>query len=169
MNTLNISQTIRISKAALMSFISFFGVLVLVNDFTDYSTNYGYLAHILSMDTTYARENYSYRAITSPMAHHRVYWLIITLEVLFTVSCIVGTYQLFKNINNSARKFHEAKKFAVIGLLIAIFIYYVCFQVIGVEWFNMDESRHWNYKEWARHIVVFILPLLIYLVMRIER
>ena len=27
----------------------------------------------------------------------------------------------------------------------------------------MDESPYWNYKDWARHIVDFIIPLLIYL------
>ncbi|WGK91466.1 DUF2165 family protein [Pseudomonas migulae] len=169
MNHLTSDQTIRISKATLMLLISFFGFLMLFSNFTDYPTNYEYIAHILSMDTTREGEKYSYRAITSPMAHHRIYWLIITLEVLFTAFCMTGTYQLFKNINTSAKKFHEAKKYALIGLLIAVFIYYVCFQVVGVEWFNMDESQQWNYKDWARHIVDFIMPLMIYVAIRIER
>ncbi|MCP1499745.1 putative small integral membrane protein [Pseudomonas migulae] len=169
MNHLTINQTIKISKATLMLFISFFGLLMLYSNFTDYPTNYEYIAHILSMDTTREGARYSYRAVTSPMAHHRIYWLIITLEVLFTVFCMVGTYHLYKNINTSTKKFHEAKKFAIIGLMIAVFIYYVCFQIIGAEWFNMDESPYWNYKDWARHIVDFIIPLLIYLTLRIER
>lgn len=169
MNHLTTDKTIRISKATLMLFISFFGFFMLVSNFTDYPTNYEYIAHILSMDTTLDREKYSYRAITSPMAHHRIYWLIITLEVLFTVFCMMGTYHFYKNINTSAKKFHEAKKYALTGLLIAVFIYYVCFQIIGVEWFNMDESQQWNYKDWARHIVDFILPLMMYVALRIER
>lgn len=169
MHAMSVNQTIRLSKAILMSYISFFGVLVVMNNFIDYPANHEYLAHVLSMDTTSNGEKFSYRAITSPIAHHRIYWLIITLEVLFTVTCIIGTFQLFKNLNSSAKKFHEAKKFAIIGLLVATFIYYVFFQVIGVEWFNMDQSEDWNYKEWARHIVVFILPLLIYLTLRNEQ
>ncbi len=169
MNNLTTSQTIRISKAILMVFVSCFGLLVLLSNFTDYATNYEYVAHILSMDTTSANSKYAYRAITSSMAHHRIYWMIITLEVLFTACCMIGTYQLVINLNASARKFHEAKKFAIIGLLIALLVYYLLFQVIGIEWFNMDQSEHWNYKEWARPIVDFILPLIIYLTMRIER
>jgi predicted small integral membrane protein len=152
-----------------MLFISFFGLLVLYSNFADYATNYEFLAHILSMDTTRGSPKYSHRAITSPMLHHRIYWLIITLEVVFTAFCILGTYHLYKNINTSSKKFHEAKKFAIIGILIALFLYYVCFQVIGVEWFNMDESQHWNYKDWARHIVDFMLAALIYVTIRIER
>jgi predicted small integral membrane protein len=50
-----------------------------------------------------------------------------------------------------------------------MFVYYIGLQVIGVEWFNMDESQTWNAKDWARHIVDFILPLLIYVAVRIER
>jgi predicted small integral membrane protein len=82
---------------------------------------------------------------------------------------MIGTYHLFKTLNDSAKKFHEAKKFAIIGLMISIFIYYVCFQVIGIEWFNMDKSPHWNYKDWAQYVIDFILPVLIYISIRTER
>ncbi|MBD9566277.1 DUF2165 family protein [Pseudomonas sp. PDM09] len=169
MNHLTTDQIIRISKATLMLFISFFGLLVMYSNFTDYPSNYEYVAHVLSMDTTSNNLKYSYRAITSPMLHHRIYWLIITLEVLFTIFCLVGTYHLYRNINSSAQEFHEAKKFAIIGLMIAFFIYYACLQVVGVEWFNMDESKEWNAKDWARHITDFILPLLVYVALKIER
>jgi predicted small integral membrane protein len=168
LNKLTTSQAIKISKASIMLFISFFGILMMYSNVTDYATNYEYLAHILSMDTTRDGHKYAHRAINSPMMHHRIYWLIITLEVMFTVFCTMGTIQLFKNMNTNATAFHEAKKFAIIGLLIALFLYYVCFQVIGIEWFNMDESLQWSYKDWARHIVGFILPALIYLAIRIE-
>lgn len=167
MNYLTTAQTIRISKAALMLFVSIFGLMVMYSNFTDYPSNYQYLSHVLSMDTVEGA-NYQYRAITSPMAHHRIYWLIITLEVLSTCFCVAGTYYLYININSSAKKFHEAKRFSMIGLLIAIFIYYVGFQVIGVEWFNMDESDRWNYKNWAQNSVDFMLPLMIFMALRIE-
>lgn len=169
MNHLTTDQLIRYSKAVLMACFSFFGLLVMVGNFTDYPTNYEYVGHVLSMDTTRENTNISYRAITSPMLHHRIYWIIITLEVMYTVYCLMGTYQLFKHINASADDFHEAKKLSIVGLLIAIFIYYVCLQVVGVEWFDMDESQSWNIKDWARHIVDFIVPLLIFLALKTER
>jgi predicted small integral membrane protein len=168
LNNLTTDQLIRYSKVILMAFFSFFGLLVMFSNFTDYTSNYEYVGHILSMDTTRENANISYRAITSPIIHHRIYWIIITLEVMYTAYCLMGTYQLFKNLHAPAAVFHEAKKLAIIGLLIAIFIYYICLQVVGVEWFNMDESPLWNAKDWARHIVDFIFPLLIYLVIKIE-
>jgi len=169
LNNLTTDQLIRYSKVILMAFFSFFGLLVMCSNFTDYSSNYEYVAHVLSMDTTRENPNTDYRAITSPMLHHRIYWIVITLEVMYTVYSLIGTYQLFKNINASAEVFHDAKKFSIVGLLIALFIYYVCVQVIGVEWFNMDSSVSWNAKDWARHIVDFIFPLLIFMALKIER
>ena len=169
MNNLFIDKIIRYSKFLLMTYISFFGLLVLFSNLTDYSSNYEYVAHILSMDTTRENLSLSYRAITSPILHHRIYWFIITLEVIYTAFFLVGAYHLYRNINAPAEVFHEAKKFSIIGLVIAIFVYYVCLQVIGVEWFNMDESQIWNAKDWARHIVDFIFPLLIFVALRTER
>ncbi|EJM69094.1 DUF2165 family protein [Pseudomonas sp. GM55] len=168
MNSFNTNQTIRISKVTILLFVSFFGLLTTYNNLTDYSTNYEYLSHILSMDTTPNLHKHSYRAITSPLLHHRIFWLIITLEIMFTLFCILGTYYLYKNISASKEAFHESKKFAVIGLLIGLFIYYVCFQAIGIEWFNMDESAKWNYRDWGRQAVDFILLSLIYIALRIE-
>lgn len=169
MKSLTTDQLVRYSKVILMTYISFFGLLVMHSNFTDYQSNYEYVGHILSMDTTQINENIRYRAITSPMLHHRIYWLIITLEVIYTVCCLLGTYHLYRKINASAEAFHDAKKLSIIGLLIAMFVYYVGLQTIGVEWFDMDTSQTWNAKDWARHIVDFIFPLLIYIVIKIER
>jgi predicted small integral membrane protein len=168
LNRLTTDKLIRYSKVILMAYISFFGLLVMFHNFTDYSSNYEYVAHILSMDTTQVNDNIRYRAIDSPMLHHRIYWFVITMEVIYTACCLVGTYHLYRKINESADVFHEAKKLSIIGLLIAIFIYYVCLQVIGVEWFDMDTSQTWNAKDWARHIVDFILPLMIYIALKVE-
>jgi len=169
LNNLTTDKLIRYSKVILMAYISLFGLMVMFSNFTDYPSNYEYVGHILSMDTTRENLNLSYRAITSPMLHHRIYWFIITLEVVYTAFCLLGTYHLYRNINAPAAVFHEAKKYSIVGLLIGFFVYYICLQVIGTEWFNMDESAIWNAKDWARHIVDFMFPLLIYIVLKIER
>ncbi|MHA3734894.1 DUF2165 family protein [Pseudomonas sp. Eth.TT006] len=169
MKNLPTQKLIRYSKIILMAYISVFGLLVVFSNFTDYASNYEYVGHVLSMDTTLANPNIRYRAIESSLLHHRIYWLIITLEVTWSTFCLVGAYQLLRHVNASEQAFHEAKKFSIIGLLIAMFVYYVCLQVIGVEWFDMDTSQVWNAKDWARHIVDFILPLLIYITLKVER
>ena len=49
MNQLTTSKIIRLSKATLMLFISFFGLLVMYSNFTDYASNYESISNILSM------------------------------------------------------------------------------------------------------------------------
>ena len=92
MNNLTTDKLIRYIKILLIIYISFFGLLVMYSNFTDYASNYEYVGHVLSMDTTRNNPRLSYRAITSPMLHHRIYWLIITLEVTFTTYCLIGAY-----------------------------------------------------------------------------
>ena len=35
------------------------------------------------------------------------------------------------------------------GLMIGIFLYYFCIQVIANEWFDMDSSTEWNVMAWT--------------------
>ncbi len=63
---------IRRSKLALVLMAGGFGLLVVFSNVTDYVSNYEYVGHVLSMDTTRPNEALRYRAITSPMLHHRI-------------------------------------------------------------------------------------------------
>jgi len=163
---LKTSQLIRRSKVAIVFMVGMLGAMIVFSNATDYDSNYIYLGHILSMDTT--GSHLMYRSINSEMMHHRIYWMIMTLETIFTSACLLGGYQLAKNINASDEQFHEAKKYAVLGFLVALFVYYFCLQVIGNEWFDMDQSKDWNAMKWAKSIVDFLLPALIFLVMKVD-
>ncbi|WP_192552919.1 DUF2165 domain-containing protein [Pseudomonas sp. IzPS59] len=166
MTGLKTSQLIRRSKVAIVFMVGMLGALIVFSNATDYDSNYIYLGHILSMDTT--GSHLMYRSINSEMMHHRIYWMIMTLETIFTSACLLGGYQLAKNINASDEQFHEAKKYAVLGFLVALFVYYFCLQVIGNEWFDMDQSKDWNAMKWAQSIVDFLLPALIFLVLKVD-
>ncbi|WP_432218652.1 DUF2165 family protein [Pseudomonas kribbensis] len=166
MTGLKTSQLIRRSKVAIVFMVGMLGAMIVFSNATDYDSNYIYLGHILSMDTT--GSHLMYRSINSEMMHHRIYWMIMTLETIFTSACLLGGYQLAKNINASDEQFHEAKKYAVLGILVALFVYYFCLQVIGNEWFDMDRSKDWNAMKWAQSIVDFLLPALIFLVMKVD-
>ncbi|TFH82888.1 DUF2165 domain-containing protein [Pseudomonas kribbensis] len=166
MTGLKTSQLIRRSKVAIVFMVGMLGALIVFSNATDYDSNYIYLGHILSMDTT--GSHLMYRSINSEMMHHRIYWMIMTLETIFTSACLLGGYQLAKNINASDEQFHEAKKYAVLGFLVALFVYYFCLQVIGNGWFDMDQSKDWNAMKWAQSIVDFLLPALIFLVLKVD-
>jgi len=154
---------IRRSKILVVLMAGVFGIFTLINNYTDYTAYYVYIGDILSMEGTEGNDSRRYRAVTSKLFHHRFYWTIITLETIYTVCCLVGTYQLYQNINGSHKDFRSAKKMAIVGLTTAITVYYVMYVIILNEWFDMEYSKNRNAFDWARSNLEYMFPALIYL------
>lgn len=165
MNKLSTACVIRRSKLIVVFMAALFGIMTLINNFTDYSAYVEYIGKIISMTDTEGNDSRRYRAITSTLFHHRFYWAIITLEIIFTFSFLIGIYQLCRKLNASRREFHEAKKFAIIGFTTALFVYQALYSVILNEWFDMDFSLQHNGYEWARNNIEYMFLGLIYLVL----
>ena len=99
------------------------------------------------------------------MLHHRFYWAIITLEAIYTLSCLMGTYQLYRKLDAPRNDFHEAKKFAIVGFVTAIFVYYV-FISHRHRMVRHGYSAKRNAFDWARHNIEFMFLGLIYLTLK---
>src|SRR3954452_10922819 len=61
--------------------------LVAFGNLTDYDTNFAFVQHVLTMDTTFPSSTIRYRAITNPALHHAAYALIIATEILTAALC----------------------------------------------------------------------------------
>ncbi|POF43222.1 hypothetical protein B0D71_07325 [Pseudomonas laurylsulfativorans] len=164
MNKNTTTDIIRRSKLTFVMLAALFGITTLINNFTDYTAYAEYIGKIISMSTTEGNESRHYRAIDSSLFHHRFYWALITLETIFTLSCLIGTYQLFRKLNAPRDEFHEAKKFAIIGLSTAIFAYQTLYVTILNEWFDLEYSAQRNAFDWARNNIQYMFLGLIYLV-----
>lgn len=154
---------IRRSKVLIVLMAALFGVATLINNFTDYVAYTEYIGQIISMSHTEGNDSRRYRAVTAPLFHHRFYWAIITLEIIYTFSCLYGTYQLYRKINAPRSDFHEAKKFAIVGLTTAIFVYYILYTTLLNEWFDMDYSTQRHFFDWAQSNVQYMFFAIIYL------
>ena len=64
---------IRAAKIAMIAAIALFATLVAFGNITDYSTNFVFVQHVLSMDSMFPFSTIKYRAITSPALHHAAY------------------------------------------------------------------------------------------------
>lgn len=163
MRKLTTASVIRRSKIIIVLTAAFFGLITLTNNVTDYAAYADFIGRVLSMSDTEGNDSRRYRAITSNMIHHRFYWAIISLEIIYTFSCLVGAYQLCRKANASRNEFHEAKKFAIAGLATGIFVYQVLYVIILNEWFDMDYSAHRKTYDWAENNISFMFLGLIYL------
>ncbi|WP_223548967.1 DUF2165 family protein [Pseudomonas sp. A-B-19] len=154
---------VRQSKLLVVFMAALFGITTLTNNITDYTAYAEYIGRIISMSDTIGNDSRRYRAISSPLFHHRFYWALITLEIIFTCSFIVGTYQLYRNLAAPHGEFHAAKKFSIIGFITAIFAYQTFYIIILNEWFDLEYSKQANAFKWAQTHIQYMFFGIIYL------
>jgi predicted small integral membrane protein len=70
----------RIAKLVMVGCLALFALLVAFDNLTDYDTNYAFVRHVLSMDTTFPGNALLYPRITSPALWQAGYALIIAGE-----------------------------------------------------------------------------------------
>jgi predicted small integral membrane protein len=153
----------RVAKILSVFAIGIMGLLIVIDNTTDYYTNYFFVEHVMKMDTIFPGSHIHYRHIDNPFIFHTGYIFIILLEALMTFCCLKGSFLLFKNIKADGATFHARKNWAVAGIIIGILIWFLGFEVIGGEWFGMWQSASWNGLGSAERIVSFLVLTLILL------
>ena len=140
---------IRVSKSLLTLSLGIFALLVGVDNIIDYGTNFAFVRHVLSMDTTFPGNKLLWRAITSEWVHQAAYAFIILSELAVGLLCVAGTWRMFAARAQPAPEFNRAKALAIAGLAAGFSLYFLGFLVIGGEWFQMWQSTTWNGQEAA--------------------
>jgi predicted small integral membrane protein len=153
----------RLAKIVMCLVLGGFCVLVAFNNVTDYATNYVFVQHVLSMDTTLPDSNLKYRAISSPVLWQMAYAAIIATEALTGVLFIAGAASLWRARLAPADTFNRAKGYAIAAATLAFLIWFFGFMVVGGEWFAMWESQAWNGQEAAFRFYMAALVVLIFL------
>lgn len=154
----------RLSKAVLVLALSAFAFMVSFNNITDYGSNFAFVQHVFSMDTTFPGNTAMYRAITTPVLWHIGYWIIIAGETLTFILFLIGGIKLLTTRNQSADAFNTAKNWTIAGATIGFLVWFVGFMVVGGEWFLMWQSKTWNGQDAAFKFYMSILAVLIYVV-----
>ena len=136
------------------------GLLTLIiafSNLTDYSTNFEFVKHVLSMDSIFENSTVKYRSITNNTIHHLSYLFIIMLEITMAYFFITSAVQMYLQMKNSKEQFNLSKKNAYIGVSLGILLWFIGFTVIGGEWFSMWQSNDWNGLAPADRIVSFFM------------
>lgn len=139
--SLSASFAIRLAKSLMALSFGGFAAVVVFGNLTDYNSNFNYVSHVLSMDTTFPGNTIMYRAITAPWMHHAAYAGIIFTEAVIGALCLKGGFSMLKALSASAEHFHQAKTFAILGLLLGLLLWFFGFQAIAGEWFGMWMSK----------------------------
>ena len=154
----------RLAKILLLAAVALFYTLVVFNNLTDFDSNYQFVRHVLSMDSTFPGNHGMWRAMTAPCWHLIFYASIIAWEIATMTLCWWGALRLWLARGKSAAEFHDARRIPVVALTLGMLMWLVAFLSVGAEWFLMWQSHTWNGQEAAfRMFVVLGIVLLILL------
>ena len=134
----------RISKIALLAAVALFMALIAFNNITDYGSNFDFVQHVLSMDTTFPGNQLKWRAISTSALHHAFYWTIIAWEALSGLGIAAGALAVWRARRQSAAVFNATKSLAVGALTANLVLWFTALWTVGAEWFVMWQSQVWN-------------------------
>jgi predicted small integral membrane protein len=142
--------------AVLVACNALYIALVAFGNLTDYDTNYAFVQHVLSMDTTNfgaapgtdLDPGVMWRAITDPVLWNIGYIGIIVWESIASIVLIVAV-ALWVRAFVTRGDFTSVKALSSIGLLMIVVLFFAGFIDIGGEWFSMWRSEAWNGEDTA--------------------
>lgn len=152
----------RIAKVLLVGALASYAFIVAYNNIVDYDSNYQFVRHVLSMDTTFPNNALIHRAITNESVWSAAYALIIACEWLTGVFLVIGALALLVRLRAPAAMFNRTKVWAVIGLTVGFGLWFFGFLVVAGEYFAMWQSQTWNGQQAAFRLTMVILGVLIF-------
>jgi predicted small integral membrane protein len=142
-------MTLRTAKVLLVFAVALFYSFVVLNNTTDYNSNFQFIRHVLMMDSTFPGNRGMWRAMNSPAWHTAFYISIISWETFTMILAWWGGLRLARVLRKPAVEFNQAKGFAIAALTLSLLMWLVAFLSIGGEWFLMWQSKTWNGQDVA--------------------
>ncbi|HEY8509963.1 MAG TPA: DUF2165 domain-containing protein [Steroidobacteraceae bacterium] len=152
---------LRACKAVLVLTAAALTTLVVFNNLTDYASNFEFVRHVLSMDTTFPNNSGLWRRIEAPALHHLAYIAIIAVQCFIAAFTWIGGVRMWAARADESQ-FNASKRYAIVGLTAGVVLYIGGFLGIAGEWFLMWQSRTWNAQDAAmRFALIFSVVLLL--------
>jgi predicted small integral membrane protein len=162
-------EALRLSKIVMVAGLALYALIVAFGNVTDYGSNFAFIEHVMSMDTTFPGNHLMYRAITNPVLHHAAYIAIIAGEALTGLLLARGAWGLWAARAANAAGFAAAKRPVALGVAVGFLIWFVGFLIVAGEWFAMWQSPTWNGQEAAFRIVACFLLVTIFVMQPEDR
>ena len=150
--------SMRLVKTTMVASLALFALLTAYNNVADYGSNYAFVRHTLTMDTTFPDNALKGRAITSPVAWTLAYWVIILTEAVVGIVLAFAAWRLARRLRHAA-SFNAAKAYVVIGVGLGFLLWFTGFIVLGGEWFLMWQSKQFNGQEAAFRFYMTLLAV----------
>lgn len=157
---------LRAAKTALIFAVALYYSLLVLNNLTDYDSNYQFIRHVLMMDSTFPGNHGMWRAMNHPAWHTVFYCTIIAWEFVTMILCWWGGLRLAISLKENTKVFRQAGNVAIAGLTLSLLMWLVAFLSVGGEWFLMWQSKAWNGQEAAFRMFTVVGIVLLLVVQR---
>ena len=121
----------RFAKILISLSLALFCLLVAFDNVTDPRSNYEFVSHVMSMDTTFPDNRLMYRSVTDPLIWQITYALIIATQFVCSFLFLAGAISMWRARYAVAADFHQAKAYAIAGALLGLIVLAVA--LIGYE------------------------------------
>ncbi|MGO3146465.1 MAG: DUF2165 family protein [Leucobacter sp.] len=145
---------LRLLQAFTVFITGLFGLFVFMGNLMDYDSNFQFVKHVLSMDTTFEGNALMWRAITVPWVWTVGYIGIIIAEGVFSALALIGGVKLFLARDAGSAVYDRARAWGYGAFALGLAIWFIGFIVIGSEWFAMWQSSSWNGKDTAMPLAI---------------
>ncbi|MGC4105079.1 MAG: DUF2165 domain-containing protein [Thermomicrobiales bacterium] len=143
--------TLPVAAFVLVALNGLYLAIVAFGNITDFGTNWAFVQHVLSMDTTNfgaaqgtdLDPDVMWRAIDNETIQRFLYILLIGWEVLTGV-VLLGAAAIAVREASGNTGFRRARAIGTLGLTMMLLLFFGGFIVIGGEWFQMWKSTAWN-------------------------
>jgi predicted small integral membrane protein len=154
---------LRTVKVLLVFGVAIFYTLVVLNNITDYNSNYQFVRHVLMMDSTFPGNRGMWRAINTPLFHTAFYVSIISWETITMMLCWWGGIRMASARGASVATFQRSKGVSIAAMALSLLMWLIAFLAVGGEWFLMWQSKSWNGQDAAFRMftVIGIVLLLV--------
>jgi predicted small integral membrane protein len=156
-------MTLRTCKTLLVFAIAIFYFVVVLNNATDWNSNYQFVRHVLMMDSTFSGNREMWREVNNPAWHTAFYVGIIAWQMVTMALCWWGGILMALALKDPATKFQRAKNVTIVALTMSLLMWLLAFLTVGGEWFLMWQSKSWNGQDAAFRMfnVIGIVLLLV--------
>ena len=145
---------LRLFQSLTVFLAGLYGLFVFAGNLMDYGSNYAFVQHVLSMDTTFEGNALMWRAITEPWVWTLAYIGIIVAEGVFAALGLIGGVLLFRRRRADALTWDRTRSWGYGAYAMGLAIWFFGFIVIGSEWFAMWQSSTWNGKDTAMPLAI---------------
>jgi predicted small integral membrane protein len=139
------------AAAVLVAGNALYMLLVAFGNITDYRTDFAFVQHVLSMDTTNfgatpgtgLDPDVMWRSLSDHTVWNVAYVAVIVWESLVAVVLLAACAAWIRALVKQGT-FDRARALSSIGLLMIIALFFGGFIGVGGEWFQMWRSTTWN-------------------------